>query len=494
MIETAHLSDAKRALLARYLRGKEAQSSDTAVEIPRRSPADAVPLSLYQEDLWLKVQTASEAPPFFNESITIHRRGPLDVEILERSLVEIVRRHEAWRTTIDVSQGRPLQVIGPAPQKISLPVVDLRELPVEMREAAALKAGEEQGRAPFNLKEGPLVRTKLVRLCDESYRLFFTMHQIVVDGVSVYNVLPCELASIYEAFSQGNPLPLPDLPVQYGDFAIWHRQRIRAKVENQLTHWRKQLSGGLPVLRWGDDVTRPSLQSYRGAIQPVTFTRVLTQGLKELGEQEGITMFMVLLAAFNVLLRHYTGQDQITVGTLAPSGRKHTDVQRLLGYFLNPVALHTDLSGDITFRELLWRVRQVTSEALSNDDIPMEWVLRELTPSWDRLSSARLRVMISLAPTMSEIQPGWNMTPMDVNSGGSRWDLYLELADTSGGLIGRAQYNPDIFNESTIVKMLEDLQSVLEDAIRDPGQRLSELGPSDSPRLSAAELYTSDVR
>lgn len=493
MIETAHLSQAKRTLLAQYLKGRDAQSSDSSARIPRRSPDDPVPLSFYQEDLWLREQSAIGAPPFLNESITIHRRGPLDLPTLERALTEIIRRHEAWRTTIDVLQGQPIQVVGPAPQKISLPVVDLRTHPMDTREAAALRTGEEQAQHPFNLKDGPLVRIKLVRLDNNDYRLFFTMHQIVVDGISVYTVLPSELASIYEAFSQGKPSPLPELSVQNGDFAIWNRQWTQRVALGQLAYWQKQLCGGMPVLRWGDGVGQLGFQSYRGAIHSVSFTKALTEGLRELSKHEGVTLFMVLLAAFNLLLHRYTGFQRIVIGTLAPAGRKHAEVLKLLGYFLNPVLLCTDMSGDVTFRDLLRQVRQVTSAALSNDDVPLEWVLRELRPTHERFPSTRLRVMFSLAPNMPEIEPGWDMTPMDVNSGGSRWELYLEMADRADGLIGRVQYNPDIFRKRTIMQMLENLQSVLTHAIRDPGQRLSDLMPSLPPRSRATELYTTDL-
>src|SRR5215469_1998346 len=239
MIEDAYLSEAKLALLARYLQGKPETSSETRAKVPLRSPEHVVPLSLYQEDLWFCEQTASEAPPFFNESITIHRRGALDVLTLERTLVEMFRRHEAWRTTIDVLQDRPIQVINPAPQQIFLQMLDLRALPANLREGAAQQAGEQQAATLFSLKDGPLVRVKVARLGDEDYRLFFTMHQIVVDGVSVYNVLPFELATIYKAFSQGEPTPLPELTVQLGDFAIWHRHWILREAPRQLAYRRK---------------------------------------------------------------------------------------------------------------------------------------------------------------------------------------------------------------------------------------------------------------
>jgi surfactin family lipopeptide synthetase A len=472
MTEAGHLSHAKRALLERYLQGT-AQMWKMPANIPRRSPDVVVPLSIYQEDIWARAQGTPENPPFFNESITIHRHGPLDVAVLEQSLSEIVRRHEAWRTTFDIWQGQPVQVIAPSPNKVSLSIVDLRELPVAMREPAALQAGEEQARIPFNLKVGPLVRTKLARLDDEDYRLFFTFHQIIVDGISVYNILPSELASTYDAFLHGTP-SLPDLPIQYGDFAVWHRQWMQGKMaENQLNYWRKQLAGRLPATQWGNRVADLGLQSY-GAIQPVTFPKRLSEDLRELSQQEGTTLFTVLLAAFNVLLRHYTGNNHITVGTLAPAGRKHAAVEKLLGYFLNPVALHTDLSGDPTFRTLLRQSRRVISESLSNDDVPIEWVLRDLK-NGDRSSAAGLEIMISLAPTMPQMQSGWDMTPMDVNSGGSRWELYLELADRPSGLIGRAQYQPDVIAQGTIVEILTDLQSILQQVICNPDQRLSEL-------------------
>jgi surfactin family lipopeptide synthetase A len=354
--------------------------------------------------------------------------------------------------------------------------VDLSGVPGVNREAAALQLATEEARSPFDLQGGPLVRATLVTLSDHDHRLFLTMHQIIVDGISVYDIIPSELATLYEAFSTGRPSPLPELPVQFADFAVWQRHWLQGEsLMKQVTYWRKQLAGNLSVLQWPADPPRPALQTYRGAIEPFALPKWLTETLRELSQREGVSLFVTLLAVFATLLYRYTGQDDIIVGTLAPTGRKRSEFQRLLGYFLNPVALRTDLSGNPTFRELLWKSQEVTLKALSHDDVPLEYVVQELKLNTDPSRHPLFQVVISLAPNMPDLPTGWDMTPMDVESGGARWDLYLELNDRPNGMIGRAQYNPDVFDKATIVTLLEDLQALLEAATSNPQRHLSEL-------------------
>jgi non-ribosomal peptide synthetase component F len=242
-----------------------------------------------------------------------------------------------------------------------------------------------------------------------------------------------------------------------------------------VSFWRKQLAGNLSVLQWPKDRPRPAFQTYRGSIKPFTLPKRLTEALRELSQREGVSLFATLLAASATLLYCYTGQEDIIVGTLAPTGRKRSEFQRLLGYFLNPVALRTDLSGNPTFRELLCQSQEVTLKALSNDDVPLEYLVQELRLTPDPSRHPFFQVVISLAPNVPELPPGWDMTPMDVESGGARWDLYLELNDRPDGIIGRAQYNPDLFDLAAIVKMLENFEDLLEAATSNPQHRLFDL-------------------
>jgi surfactin family lipopeptide synthetase A len=476
------LSETKRNLLEKYLRGDLRQD---APAITRRVRESAPPLSLAQHKVWLRSQMTAGMPPLYNESITIYRRGPLDVPALKQSFKEMIRRHEAWRTTFDVVRAQPVQIIHPSSEAIQLRIFDLSGAAESNRETEALRLATEEATPAFDLKRGPLVRATLVTLADQDHRLFLTMHQTIVDGISVYDIIPSEIAALYEAFSNNKPSPLPDLPFQFADFAICQRSWLQGEVlANQISYWRKQLAGDLPVLQLPVDRARPSFQTYRGSIKPFTLARALTQAVRELSQREGVSLFATLMAAFTTLLYRYTGQEDIIIGTLAPTGRKRSEFQRLLGYFLNPVALRNNLSGNPTFRELLSRSQAVTLEALSHDDVPLEDLAQELRLRSHPSRHPLFQVVISLAPNVPDLPQGWDMTPMDVESGGARWDLYLELNDRPNGLIGRAQYNPDLFDMATIVKLIEDFQAMLETATSNPQQRLLEL-----PLLPAPEKH-----
>jgi hypothetical protein len=475
MSETSTLSDTKRLLLERYLRGELAQSRRDLDAITPRPSGKPAPLSLTQEQVWLRAQATTGMPPLYNESITIHYVGSLDVAALERSVTEIVRRHEIWRTTFDSVGGQPVQIIQPA-STITLPVMDLRTLPESEREAEALRLATSEARRPFDLKHGPLVRATLLRMSDSYYRLYMIVHQIILDGVSVYHVLLPELARLYEAFSAGEPSPLPELPIQYADYAYWQRHWLRGEeLAKQVTYWQKQLAGDLPVLEWPAGRPRPAAQTFRGAIQPFALSRHLTEALRDLSQREGATLFVTLLAGFIALLHRYTKQSEIVVGTAAPAGRKRTEVQGLLGYFLNPVALRIDLSNNPTILELIQQAREVASGALSHDDVPLEYLAHEMKLRRDPSRHPFFTVAISLEPPMPALDSRWNLTPMDVESGGGRWDLYIVLDDRRDGMIGRVQYNPDVFNAKTIISTLDDFQFLLEHIAANPQQHLSDL-------------------
>lgn len=464
-----HLSEPKRRLLQRYL---VADLPHAPHSIKRRLSGSTPPLSLCQEQLWFHELTAGDKPPFYNESISIYKSGLLNLTALELSFSEIIRRHEIWRTTFDTVNGQPVQLVQTAPPGVSMRKVDLRQVSEANRHTEALRAASQDARQKFDLKRGPLLRASLVRLAEEEHCLFLTMHQIIADGVSVYSVFPEELVALYQAFAAGRPSPLPELPLQYADFACWQRQNLQEKSwATQVTYWREQLAGDLPVLPWPTDRRRPTFRTYRGAIYPFTLSKTLTSALRELSQKEGVTLFMVLVSAFIALLHRYTGQEDIIVGTVASPGRKHSVLRGLLGYFLNPVALRFDLSYKPSFRDLFCQARQVTAGALTHDDIPLEHLANELKVRLDPSRHPFFDLVISLVPMMPDLASGWNMTPMDADSGGAKWDLYLELNDRQQGLIGRAQYNPDLFDATTIARLLEHLKVVMEAAISNPESR-----------------------
>jgi len=471
MSNEPRLSEAKQRLLDLQKHGTPpaAKTSDEN-QFARENP---IPLSLAQEQVWRLEQTAGKLAPLHNESITIHRRGPCDTATLERALTEIVRRHEVLRTTFGVVNGNPVQLIHP-PRQITLPADDLRRLPQSERESAALDLATQDARRPFALHHGPLFRARLVTLDDAQHRLYVTAHQSIVDGITVFNIFPRELTTLYESFAADRPSPLPELDVQYADFACWQRRTLTSDaIDAQLSYWRKQLPGEIPILSWPDPGKRPPRQTFRGAMYPFVLPRQLTQTLRELGQREGVTLFMILISGLASLLRKYTNQDHIIVGTLAPSGRKHAEFQRLIGYFLNPVPLRANLTGDPTFRSLLRQMREVIVGAISNDDVPIELIADRLGVTHDPSRNPFFTVALSLAPDVPQLPAGWSMTYMDVESGGARWDLYLEMSDRAEGMLGRAQYNPDLFTADAIRQTTEDLQRVLESAAANPERVLN---------------------
>jgi Condensation domain len=466
------LSDEKRLLLSKYLR----EQLDTLTEdsIPCRPSNQPAPLSLSQEQIWRHARENGALPAFYNESIAIHRHGPIDSAILARSLAQVTGRHEAWRTTFDLIDGQPVQVINPPPLTVSLPVNDLRTIPSSNREAEALRIAREDARTPFDLERGPLMRARLISLSEEEHRLAVTMHQSITDGVTVNKIFPSELITTYEAFRDGRTPVLAELPIQFADYSWWQRQWLRrAPLANELTYWRKRLMPAPPELQLPARFSQRT--TYRGKIYSFSFPSELRQRLKALSREQGVTLFTTLLATYSVLLERQTGQEDFIIGTLSPSGRKRSEVRDLMGYFLNPVPLRMVLSGNPAFREVLLRAREIVSEAIANDDIPLHDLEKEIRPS--RNSQALFDIVISLAPALAELPAGWDQTFMDVESGGARWPLYLELSERPNGLAGRAQYNPDVFSPRTIAHMIEQWRALLEGILSRPEMRLAELSP-----------------
>lgn len=437
-------------------------------------PPDTVaPLSLAQEQLW---RHSLEIPiPLYNESITLHLNGPLMVEALERSMGEIIRRHEIWRTSFKLIGGCPSQVVHPALSAFPLRMVDLRHEPDEERQLLASQVASEDARRPFDLSTGPLLRALLIRMHDDAYLLAITAHLSIVDGVSVYQVFPRELLTLYNAFSAGQPSPLPELAIQYRDFAYWQRKwLIKNEIQRQVEYWRKQLGDELPVLDW-PHVSRPRVRTFRGAIQACNFPTEILTGVRNLCRNEATTLFTVLGTAFTILLYRYTGQREIILGTFAPAGRKRSEVQSLLGHFLNPVPLRINLSDDPSFRELLKRTRIVTSDAISHDDMPLELLANELLRFVDESRNPFFTVGLSLQPRTPPLDFGWYVTSMDAQSGGAIWDLYLAFIENSNELLGRIQYNSDLFDVTDIAQLVRDLSALLAATITHPEQRVSDL-------------------
>lgn len=470
------LSEAKLKLLESYVHGERTPRYLAGPQISPRRGDEPAPLSLSQEQLLLREKSAPDIPALYNECITLRMSGTLDVRVLERSLAEIIRRHEIWRTSYETRNGRMVQIVHPAPTDFRLPVIDLRGLPTAQQEMEVQHHIGEAVRQRFDLTNGPLLRARLVTLGLSEHRLYLIAHLSIVDGVSVYQVFPSELAALYSGYTSAHSSSLPSPAIQFGDYASWQRQWLEGEeLEKQVAYWRKQLAGEVPALRWPTERFQLGNRTFRGAIRPFVLPEPFGKAVKELSRREAVTLFMTLLAAFVALLHCYTQQDDIVVGTLSPAGRKRSEVTKLLGYFLNPVALRFDLTGNPTFRELLRQTRRLTLEAISNDDVPIESLALELRPKHDLSYNPFFNVAISLQPPMPKLDLEWTVTSMDIEGSGSPWDLYIAFIDRPEQMMGRVQYNPDLFECEAVIRMLRHYQRLLESVCASPVKRLSEL-------------------
>ncbi len=468
-------TDAKQELIRKYLQARSAERTTTPSTHTDRGPA---PLSFAQQQIWLHGQFAKD---LYNESVTVYRRGPLDLAVLERALAEIIRRHEAWRTTFCVIDGQPMQIVR-QPYEMGIAAADLRQLPLERREAEALRMAQEKAREPFDMENGPLLRAMLVRLDEEEYRLYLFLHHIIFDGFSIYRVFLPELVTVYNAFLAGETSPLAELPLQYPEFARWRRETLASEQLNaSRAYWSQQLDGELPVLDLPTDRPRPAMQSFRGAMQRFAFSHSLSERLHELASEENTSFFTIVLAGFAALLRRYSGQQDFIVGTVT-SGRKRSELEKLLGCFQNPLALRLNFPGDPTFREFLAHTREVTLEALSHDDAPFERLVEELSVRRDTSRNPLFPVMFSLVPPTPKFEAGWDLNQLDLEIGTAKFDLDLELDDRPEGLLGRFVYSTDLFDAATMLRMAGHLEMMLEAIVADPDKKISRL-----PMLTAAE-------
>jgi surfactin family lipopeptide synthetase A len=459
MQELSQLSDAKRVLFGRYSRGRVSSGP----KIGRRPQGIPAPLSLVQEQLYFRDLEFAGNPPLYNECVTVRMLGPLDSDVLERSFNEIIRRHEVWRTSFETKSGQPVQIVHPhRPMQFSR--IDLRGLDEAERETEAVRLVSEDVRRPFQLDGGPLLRPTLVRMSDEDHRLFLAIHQIVVDGRSAYQIYPSELAAHYKAFLAGQPSPLPELKIQCADFAWWQRECLNGEEARQVNYWREQLGCNLPVRGWPTEKSNSAARSCYGRIHPFAFSPQLSTHVRDVSRRLNSTLFLVLLTGLATVMHHYEKDRDVVLGTLSPSGRKQSEVMDLLGYFLNPVALRLNRGARTTFGELLQHARGVVSDAISNDDVPIEQLARALEGHEDSGSgpSPFFNVAVSLQPPTPDFGLPWSVTSMDVDSGGSPWPLYLAFIDRPEGIIGRAQFNPDLFEIGTIKRLLHDLQLFFE--------------------------------
>jgi len=445
----------------------------------RPAPPGPVLLSFPQERLWFldQLEPGSAA---YNLPTVVRIRGRLDPAVLALCCAEIVRRHEALRTTFLTVQGEPRQVVRPAVPP-PLPLIDLGPLPGPVREAAGRGLAQEEIRRPFDLAAGPLLRTVLVRLHAEEHLLVLTVHHVVSDGWSL-GILIQELAALYPAFSARRPSPLAELSLQYRDFALWQRQELTGEaLAAQLAFWRAQLAGAPPVLELPG--RRPRRIRAGGATRWLRFPVSLARDLRSLGRREGATLFMTLLAGFTALLHRYTGQDDLVLGTPV-ANRTRPEIEGLIGFFVNTLVVRTDLSGAPPFRELLGRVRHGALGAYAHQDLPFERLVAELNPERDLGRSPLFQAMLVFhnAPPERLELPELSFELVESDSGAARFELMLTLIESGDEIAGNLQWRTDLFEEPAILRLVEHLGTLLAGAAAEPAARLRDL-----PLLGAAE-------
>ncbi|HEU5379926.1 MAG TPA: amino acid adenylation domain-containing protein [Ktedonobacteraceae bacterium] len=472
----AELSPQERlAFFEQLKRDKKAQAAPATLPLTRRTQEDGpIPLSFAQQRLWF-LEQFEPGTSLYNMPELLQLKGALHYAALQRALDQLVARHEVLRTTFSAIDGEPIQIVAPL-QKLALPVIDLQGLSAEDREAESLHLIEQEEQRPFDLVQGPLLRIALLRLAEEEHILILIWHHIISDGWS-RGVFVRDLTTLYTAALRNDPSALPALPVQYADFALWQRQWLQGAVlQKQLAYWKNQLAN-LPALRLPTDHPRPVARSVRGSWISHQVPTHIAARLQELSQQEHDSLFMILLAAFALLLARYTGGDDIPVGTVI-ANRNRTEVENLIGFFVNTLVLRIDLTGNPNFRALLKRVRDMCLEAYAHQDLPFERLVDEMQPERDiSVSNPLIQVMFVLqnAPKNTLTLPGLSLQPLIAETRTAKFDLTLYVLNSQQEMFLETEYNSDLFEEATMQRMLSHLEVMLEAIATDPDQPLASI-------------------
>ncbi|HEY2736823.1 MAG TPA: condensation domain-containing protein, partial [Thermoanaerobaculia bacterium] len=483
------LTPEQRALFER-LRAGQAKPAAPKVHqpppIPRRSPPDGAgdwPLSYDQERMWALYYLDPQGTAYNIDTAT-RIRGAFEVGVFRRAMAEIVRRHAVWRTVFALVDGAPVQRVLPT-LEIPLPLIDLTALPAPRRDPEMLAIQAVDGSTPFDLERGPLVRTALLRLAPREHVFLVTVHHIVTDWVT-FQLFWRELAAHCAAFSQGQPSLLPEPPVCYSDFAIWQREWMSGEVlAGLLAWWRVQLADMPLVLDLPTDRPRPAVNRMRGGQVPVLSGPGLAEAVHAMARREGMTSFMTVLALVKVLFHLFSGQEKILLGS-NNANRNRPEIEGVLGCFLTQIVFATDLSGDPTFRELLGRVRRVALGAYSHQDLPFLKLIEDLQPERDASRQPLVQSLVLLldgSHVEHQMAEG-SFEGLHVFDGNSRYDVMFGLWDQPDSIFGAMEYNSDLFDASTALRLSGAFLRLMEAAVADPGARLSQL-----PFLSAAERH-----
>lgn len=490
--QQSNLSPAKQALLQQRLQ-KAASASGLAQVIQPRSDAGPAPLSFTQERMWFldRYQPGSAA---FNRPLALRFKGELSHIALEQALNEIIRRHQILRTTFPAQDGQPVQIIRP-PQPVTLAVVDISNQPAERQNIIAGQVAVEETRRSFDLSTGPLFRATLLRLDKTEHVLLVVIHHIAFDGWSA-TVFKTELATLYNAHIAGKTPLLSELPIQYADFAHWQREQLKdERLQSLLAYWQAKLAGAPPALELPTDRPRPALHTYNGARHHLLLSAGLSQSLKTLSRQEGVTLFTTLLAAFGVLLSRYSRQDDIVVGSPI-AGRLHPETEQLIGCFINTLALRANLAGNPSFQELLQQIHQTTLEALDHQALPFEKLVEHLKPRRDPSRTPIFQVIFNLENIPEDKTTIHNLViePFEFDANTTGVDLSLEVIESRAGMHCWFEYNTDLFEAATIERMAGYFQTLLEGAVSNPAQPIARLPLLSQPERHRLLVEWNDTR
>jgi len=465
---------ARKAEILEFLKETSLASRRLPPPIQPASRDRDLPLSFAQTRLWLLDRLEPDTAAYNIQSRFV-LNGKLDLAAFDRGLTEILRRHEALRTYFAMAGGNPVQKIAP-PEPLRATIIDVQSVPEPEREKEAARLALAEAKQPFDLSKAPLIRATLLKLAPEKHVLLLNIHHIASDEWSL-GVFVKEFSALYKAFLQGQASPLPELPVQYADYAVWQRDWLQGEVlQSQLDYWKEKLKGSLPVLELPSDRPRPNIQTHNGSTVSSLLPRELADQLNALSRREGVTLFIALMAGFQVLLQRYTGQEDLLVGTPI-ANRSRVEIEGSIGFFVNTLVLRNDLSNDPTFLELMKRVQDAALGAYAHQDLPFEKLVQELNPDRDLSRSPILQVLFSFLNTpMQPIDlPGLEAMQVQADGTASKYDLSLYAIETPHGVSCMFEYNTDLFDAARMQRMLGHFQAVLEGAVRDPGRRLSEL-------------------
>jgi acyl carrier protein len=458
------------ALIELEMKFNPGLQSPAILPVPR---GYGLPLSFAQQRFWILDQLEPGSATY-NILTGVRLTGQLNLEALRRAFNELVRRHEVLRTNFAIIAGQPVQLISRS-LTLELPLIDLKKLPEALREKEAQCIIEREAQYHFNLATDSLLRVNLVRLAEDEHIALMTTHHIVMDGWSM-SVLIREVAALYEMFAAGKESSLPELPIQYADFAVWQQNWLRGEaLETELAYWQQQLAG-VSMLKLPADKPRPPIQTFAGRVETFSLSSELTNGVRSLSRQSGNTVFMTMVAAFKILLQRYTGQDDIVIGS-GNANRNRFETEPLLGCFFNWLVLRTDLSGNPTFRELLWRVRTVTLGAYAHQDLPFEKLLEKLQPERETSHSPLFQVALTFQnfpQQMIELR-GLKLTPVTSSSRVAKFDMNLAIEDSADRIHGIWEYNTDLFEATTIRRMIGQLQTLMKNIVENPDQEIEKI-------------------